>query len=614
MSTNRGKNKIIGKISLTTSGNSYLNGNNPSPSPNINKIQSSSLTPKEINHKRSHSSNKSKNLSKNRYKIGLNNILTNIQNPKLNNLCITNNNNIKNNNNKNYQQYQTTFINLQKNTLPRFRSLSPKYNRFKQLLPKKTSNKKTLVLDLDETLVHSCCFPFDCPSDVVIQIEQENDIHDIHVLVRPHVEEFLERMSKKFELVIFTASISKYANPLLNTIDRMGYVPFRLFREHCTLINTTFVKDLTRLGRELKDIIILDNNPNAYSLNHYNGFPITSWFDDKNDDELLKITPILEFLSYVPDVRDYIKKIVSHNKVQFDVVKQVITNYKNDLKKNNMPLECRKIFNLLKDEEMILRKSKSSKLNTIKNNKRSKIDKNIYNNNFDKFKNICGFGDFASNSYVFDSKLFNNKNNNCNNCNIKIINNNNKTKRYNYKKKNLFFTKNDIVIKKKNGINTMRYKLSNKKVIENNDKRHSANSNNRNNISDNKNILNSLQQCNNIFNNRRVSANVSCARNDKKDNNKGNSIDKSLNYNNGFNMKLNQSLKIKPKNNVKNQVKNMYNNGNFKLDIKVLREQLKKYEHNNKRDNNLDKNEIKKMRKVFQNKNPFLSLSQKMDV
>ena len=610
MSTNRGKNKIIGKISLTTSGNSYLNGNNPSPSPNINKIQSSSLTPKEINHKRSHSSNKSKNLSKNRYKIGLNNILTNIQNPKLNNLCITNNNNIKNNNNKNYQQYQTTFINLQKNTLPRFRSLSPKYNRFKQLLPKKTSNKKTLVLDLDETLVHSCCFPFDCPSDVVIQIEQENDIHDIHVLVRPHVEEFLERMSKKFELVIFTASISKYANPLLNTIDRMGYVPFRLFREHCTLINTTFVKDLTRLGRELKDIIILDNNPNAYSLNHYNGFPITSWFDDKNDDELLKITPILEFLSYVPDVRDYIKKIVSHNKVQFDVVKQVITNYKNDLKKNNMPLECRKIFNLLKDEEMILRKSKSSKLNTIKNNKRSKIDKNIYNNNFDKFKNICGFGDFASNSYVFDSKLFNNKNNNCN---IKIISNNN-TKRYNFKKKNILFTKNDIIIKKNNnGINTMRYDFPNKKVIEKNKNRHSANNNNRNNITDNKNIVNNLQKYNNIFNNRKISANVSCPRNFKKYN-KANSIEKNLNYNNGFNLKLNQSLKKKQKNNVKNQIKNMYNNGDFKFDIKILREQLKKYEHNNKRDNNFDKNEVKKKRKLFQNKNTFLSLSQKMDV
>ena len=128
-------------------------------------------------------------------------------------------------------------------------------------------------------------------------------------MIKPHVEIFLEKKSKNYELVIFTASISNYANPLLNLIDKMGYVPFRLFREHCTLINTAFVKDLARLGGDLKDIIILDNNPLTYSLNQYNGFPIKSWFDDKNDDELLKIIPILEFLSYVLDVREYIKKL-----------------------------------------------------------------------------------------------------------------------------------------------------------------------------------------------------------------------------------------------------------------------------------------------------------------
>ena len=149
-------------------------------------------------------------------------------------------------------------------------------------------------------------------------------------MVRPHVEEFLEKMSKRFELVIFTASISNYVNPLLNVIDKMEYITYRLFKVHCTLINTVFVKDLIRLGRDLKDIIILDNNPLAYSLNQYNGFPIKSWFDDKIDDELLKIIPILEFLSYVPDVREYIKKIVVQKQILFDSIKQVISNYNNE--------------------------------------------------------------------------------------------------------------------------------------------------------------------------------------------------------------------------------------------------------------------------------------------
>ena len=67
------------------------------------------------------------------------------------------------------------------------------------LLPPKISDKKTLVLD--ETLVHSGFIPFDYPSDVIINIELDNEIHDIHVLVLPGVKEFLEKMAKKFELV-----------------------------------------------------------------------------------------------------------------------------------------------------------------------------------------------------------------------------------------------------------------------------------------------------------------------------------------------------------------------------------------------------------------------------
>ncbi len=82
-------------------------------------------------------------------------------------------------------------------------------------------NKKTLVLDLDETLVHSAFKPFDIKSEIILMIEFENKIHDIHVLVRPGVEEFLERMSKHYELVIFTASLSKviYFNPVCRSFD-----------------------------------------------------------------------------------------------------------------------------------------------------------------------------------------------------------------------------------------------------------------------------------------------------------------------------------------------------------------------------------------------------------
>jgi len=201
------------------------------------------------------------------------------------------------------------------------------FNNDEILLPPLTNKKKTLVLDLDETLVHSQFMAFSDPSDVVIQIELENELHDIHVMVRPGVKEFLEKMSKIYEIVIFTASVSKYADPLLNIIDKKGYCPYRLFREHCSLINTTFVKDLQRLGRDIKNIIIVDNSPISYALHPENGLPILTWFEDKSDRELYKITTILQFLSTVSDVRDFIPKFVDNNTINYEKANEIIKNY-----------------------------------------------------------------------------------------------------------------------------------------------------------------------------------------------------------------------------------------------------------------------------------------------
>jgi RNA polymerase II subunit A small phosphatase-like protein len=72
------------------------------------------------------------------------------------------------------------------------------------------------------------------------------------------VDEFLERMSKHYEIVIFTASISPYANPLIDKLDTRRYVSHRLFREHCVHTSGVFIKDLKKIGRDLKDVIIVD--------------------------------------------------------------------------------------------------------------------------------------------------------------------------------------------------------------------------------------------------------------------------------------------------------------------------------------------------------------------
>eukprot|EP00833_Pecoramyces_ruminatium_P001099 jgi/Orpsp1_1/1175131/evm.model.c7180000052740.1 len=138
--------------------------------------------------------------------------------------------------------------------------------------------KKTLVLDLDETLVHSSFKPIAQP-DYVIPVQIENQVHNVYVLKRPGVDEFLRAMGEIYEIVIFTANLKKYADPVLDTLDKYKVVRHRLFREACIHYKGNYVKDLSQLGRNLKHVIILDNSPASYIFHPTNAIPVTSWFN-----------------------------------------------------------------------------------------------------------------------------------------------------------------------------------------------------------------------------------------------------------------------------------------------------------------------------------------------
>jgi len=168
-------------------------------------------------------------------------------------------------------------------------------------LPPEDANKKTLVLDLDETLVHSSFKPIPDP-DFVMSIELENVIHKVYVRKRPGVDNFLRVVGEKFEVVVFTASLAKYADPLLDILDRGRLVKKRLFREACVQHYGNYVKDLSHLGRPLTNVIIIDNSPFSYMFQPDNAIPITSWFNDKADRQLYDLLPFLEQLMYVDDV------------------------------------------------------------------------------------------------------------------------------------------------------------------------------------------------------------------------------------------------------------------------------------------------------------------------
>ena len=199
------------------------------------------------------------------------------------------------------------------------------------LLPpkeKEFEDKKTLILDLDETLVHSSFTPFE-KNDIILEVDFEGIMYKIYVLVRPFAKEFLNKVSKFFEVVIFTASIQKYASPLLNILDKEKNIRYRLYREECTFINGLFIKDLKRLNRPLSDLIIVDNSPLAYTFNIENGLPIKTWYDDINDKELNKILPLLIFLSKVKDVRKYIDLFVDETEIKYDAAMDIINKYEN---------------------------------------------------------------------------------------------------------------------------------------------------------------------------------------------------------------------------------------------------------------------------------------------
>ena len=289
-------------------------------------------------------------------------------------------------------------------------------NSLKYYLSPKNSNKKTLVLDLDETLVHSQFVPFSIKSDIVFKIELDNQIHDIHVMVRPGVNEFLKRMGKLYEIVIFTASISKYADPLINIIDKSHICSYRLFREHCSMVGITYIKDLKKLGRDLKDIVIVDNSPISYSFNSENGIPILTWFDDKKDKELYNLIPILEFLSSVYDVREYIKKIVVNDSISYDKSLNIIENCTKQKHNNPNKKNIRKVISNKKSFKYIDNKNGKENDKNKANCQSNESAKIIINNKAGKkdnknYTNIT-ISNNAINNYIYFSPIYNINNTN----------------------------------------------------------------------------------------------------------------------------------------------------------------------------------------------------------
>jgi CTD small phosphatase-like protein 2 len=152
----------------------------------------------------------------------------------------------------------------------------------------------TLVLDLDETLVH--------------YIDSQNQGK---FLKRPFLDEFLKEMAESFEVVIFTAAVQNYADWILDDIDKNHFISHRLYRNHTIPAGNYFIKDLKQLGRDLAKVVIVDNVGENFQMQSDNGILIKSWYEDMNDTALPELAKFLMGIveNQVKDVRDYLKEM-----------------------------------------------------------------------------------------------------------------------------------------------------------------------------------------------------------------------------------------------------------------------------------------------------------------
>ncbi|EAS06725.2 NLI interacting factor-like phosphatase (macronuclear) [Tetrahymena thermophila SB210] len=183
-------------------------------------------------------------------------------------------------------------------------------------LPLNPNKKKTIIFDLDETLIH-CNEDPNVYSDVVISVTFPNgELVQAGINIRPYAKECLKELSKYFEIIVFTASHSCYAERVIEYLDpNRQYINYVLSRDNCVMTKEgVHIKDLRIFkNRELKNIVIVDNAAYSFGFQIENGIPIIPFFENKKDMELKFLTDFLKKLLDKDDVRVFIHKTFKLN-------------------------------------------------------------------------------------------------------------------------------------------------------------------------------------------------------------------------------------------------------------------------------------------------------------
>ena len=252
----------------------------------------------------------------------------------------------------NYSQYlekTLTHISQLKDINFEYALEDPKIN---EGVPKLSFNKKILVLDLDETLIHADFDEEFSPDeyDTIIQFKakneeakkekniedsdstscclsevEEDDVHTVGIFIRKGVKHFLEEVNKYFEVGIFTASVKEYADAVISFLDPENkLIKFRLYRNNCINYNDAFtVKDLRIFKNvDLKKIVLLDNSMYSFAAQINNGILINSFINDKEDNELFNaLNYLVNFILPAKDVREVNEQFYNFRQIIDDIIK-----------------------------------------------------------------------------------------------------------------------------------------------------------------------------------------------------------------------------------------------------------------------------------------------------
>ena len=153
-------------------------------------------------------------------------------------------------------------------------------------------HQKTLIIDLDETLIHSMAKGGRYTNGHMVEVKLQQPMGASGAMIgpsvpilyyvhkRPHCDEFLKKVGytsvhdasadmpqvcKWYNLIIFTASVQEYADPVIDWLEvERKYFSARYYRQHCTFRNGAYIKDLAQVEPDLSKVMIIDNSPMSY--------------------------------------------------------------------------------------------------------------------------------------------------------------------------------------------------------------------------------------------------------------------------------------------------------------------------------------------------------------